>query len=161
VHCSSWKKCKIWMSCLTESPKLLDMLLVKCLPISGDNLNNVLMYVVPLALRSAEHISKLCKVQSLEMYRFLWYTSWLKIYTVLFYWYFLLSVMFSSSSESPNIKYIIWKKRKISGLWRKCYLRGFWISSTPINIFVPPVLATRYENIEFRIYSIIANNHSV
>jgi hypothetical protein len=54
------EKCKIWMTCVTESSELQSPLPMKCFPIPGEKLNIVLMCVVPLMvpiLRSAKHIS--------------------------------------------------------------------------------------------------------
>jgi hypothetical protein len=56
VYC---EKCKMWMSCVTESSELQSILPMKCLPIPCDKLNIILMCAVPLMgyiPRSTEHI---------------------------------------------------------------------------------------------------------
>jgi hypothetical protein len=62
------------MSCVTDSSELHSALPSKCSPLHGEELNIVLMCVMPVMvpiLRSTEHIRNFVEVQCLKMYRFL------------------------------------------------------------------------------------------
>jgi len=59
---------------MTESSDLQNVLPMKWLAIPRQKIN-IILYAVPLTvpiLRSTENIKKLCEVQCLQMYQFLW-----------------------------------------------------------------------------------------
>jgi hypothetical protein len=78
------------MSCVTESSELQSALLVKCLPVPGEKLNIVWMWVLPL---NGAHIEihwahkELCEVQGFNSVDFSSIFLRLNVYKVLFYYH--------------------------------------------------------------------------
>jgi hypothetical protein len=84
-----WRKCKIWMSCVTELSELQSVLPMKCVPVS--TWWETEYHLDVCCATEGGHIEicrahkELYEVLCLKMYRLLQYILWLKVYDVSFY----------------------------------------------------------------------------